>query len=74
MDNIIKVALILSTVICFYTVGKIAYFYFVTIKNWKKAEGIIIDSDVQYFRSKQDSDTEGWKEIANYKYNVDSIE
>ena len=50
------------------------YFYSVTIKKWGKAEGTILDAGIEYFRSKTDSDTEGWKLKINYSYNVSGLD
>ena len=44
------------------------------MKKWKKIEGEIIESGVEYFRSKTDSDTEGWRQKIIYIYNIDGIE
>lgn len=48
----------------------IYYFYAVTIKKWRIVDGEILESGVEYFRSKTDSDTEGWRPKTIYIYNI----
>ena len=57
-----------------FVVSKVMIFHFITIKRWNKTKGVITDYDVKWFRSKSDSDTEGWKEMVNYTYSVNSQE
>ena len=51
----------------------IFYFYTITLKKWGRIEGEILESGVEYFRSKTDADTEGWRQKTIYTYNVDRI-
>ena len=57
-----------------FLVSKIIFFYFVTIKKWQKTEATIIECETKWFRSKTDSDTEGWKKMIKYNYSVNSTE
>ncbi|WP_281635279.1 DUF3592 domain-containing protein [Flavobacterium marginilacus] len=57
-----------------FIISKIIYFYLVTIKKWVKTEAVIIEYQMNWFRSKTDTDTEGWKETIKYSYTVNSIE
>jgi hypothetical protein len=50
------------------------HFYFIIIKKWKTVEGVVLKSEKVYFRSKSDSDHEGWKDSIVYFYIVDEIE
>lgn len=49
------------------------FFYLVTIKKWKNTEATIIYSKIEWFRSKTDSNNEGWKRIVKYKYSVNDL-
>lgn len=51
----------------------IYFFYTISIKKWIKTEGVILFSDIEYFRSKIDSDTEGWKQRIVYSYEVNGV-
>ncbi|MCF6133468.1 DUF3592 domain-containing protein [Flavobacterium wongokense] len=72
--NFIGIIVIITFVVWVFIVSKTIYFYLFTIKNWRKTEARIIDCKVEWFRSKTDSDTEGWKEIIKYNYIVNSTE
>jgi hypothetical protein len=70
---------IISLMILFAGIGiilnllRIFYFYTFTIKKWGKIDGVILKSEVVYFRSDTDSETEGWKQEILYRYCVDEI-
>ncbi len=68
-----KIILIISFLIWLFVIGRIFFFYFVTIKKWKNTEATIIYSEMERFRSKMDSDNEGWKQIIKYEYFVNSL-
>jgi hypothetical protein len=57
-----------------FIVSKNIIFYLITIKKWVKTEATIVEYEVNWFRYKTDSDTEGWKEMIKYNYTVNSIE
>jgi ABC-type multidrug transport system fused ATPase/permease subunit len=57
-----------------FVILKVTFFHFFTVKNWLKTKGVIIEYDVKWFRSKIDTDHEGWKEMITYKYQVNSKE
>ncbi|MCG2612598.1 DUF3592 domain-containing protein [Flavobacterium sp. SM15] len=74
LENALKIILVISTIILSYKIGKIVVFYFFTIKKWSEIEGTITSYETVYFRSKTDSDTEGWKEAVTYNFKVNMIE
>ncbi len=69
-----QIIYLIILIIWVFVVLKVMLFHFITIKSWNKTRGTITNSDVKWFRSKTDSDTEGWKEMVRYKYYVNSIE
>lgn len=76
-NNIIifmQIIAVISFCVSIYIVSKIIFFYLITIKKWIKTEATIVECEVNWFRSKTDSDTEGWKEMIKYLYTVSSIE
>ncbi len=68
-----QIILIVSFLIWLFFVGRILFFYFVTIKNWENTEATIIYCEMEWFRSKNDSDNEGWKQIIKYEYFVNDV-
>jgi hypothetical protein len=70
----LKVLFFFSLFFHFVIFSKKIYFYFVTIKKWKTIEGSILKNDKVFFRSKIDSETEGWKDKIEYKYQINGIE
>jgi hypothetical protein len=74
LKNIISVIIFVAGVIVILNIINIYLFYTIRLKKWKKIEGEIIESGVEYFRSKTDSDTEGWRQKIIYIYNIDGIE
>ena len=68
-----QIILIISFLIWLFVFGRIFFFYFVTIKKWKNTEATIIYSEMEWFRSKTDSDNEGWKQIIKYEYSVNDV-
>jgi hypothetical protein len=72
--KILQIIVLISVTISAFYIFRIMFFYFVKIKTWKTTEGKILESDLIWFRSKTDSDTEGWKENVRYKYSVESID
>ncbi|WNM20359.1 DUF3592 domain-containing protein [Flavobacterium capsici] len=70
----LKIVIVFSTIVLLYKIGSVVIFYFFTIKKWSEVEGTIISSDVVYFRSKTDADTQGWKEAVIYSFKVNMIE
>jgi hypothetical protein len=68
-----QIILIISFLIWLFIIGRIFFFYFVTIKKWNKTEATIICSEMEWFRSKTDSDNEGWKQIVKYEYYVNDV-
>ena len=69
----IQIIFIISFLIWLFVFGRIFFFYFVTIKKWKNTEATIIYSEMEWFRSKIDSDNEGWKQIVKYEYYVNDV-
>jgi hypothetical protein len=74
LKNIISVIIFVAGVIVILNIINIYLFYTIRLKRWKNIEGEIIESGVEYFRSKTDSDTEGWRQKIIYIYNIDGIE
>ncbi len=74
LKNIVSVVVLVAGIGVILYVLNIYIFYTITLKKWKKIEGEIIESGVEYFRSKTDSDTEGWRQKIIYIYNIDGIE
>ena len=75
-DNVLyfmQIILIISFLIWLFVIGRIFFFYLVTIKKWKNTEATIIYSQTEWFRSKTDSDNEGWKQIIKYEYSVHDL-
>lgn len=68
-----QIILIVSFLIWLFFVWRILFFYFVTIKNWENTEATIIYCEMEWFRSKNDSDNEGWKQIIKYEYLVNDV-
>jgi len=69
-----QILVVISFCIWIVYVSRIIIFYSTTIKKWKRTNATIIDCEVNWFRSKTDSDNEGWQEIIKYNYTVNSIE
>jgi hypothetical protein len=69
-----QIVVVIWFCISVFIVSKIIVFYLVTIKKWRKTEATIAECEVNWFRSKTDSDTEGWKEMIKYNYTVNSTE
>jgi uncharacterized membrane protein len=69
-----QIIVAISFCVSIYIVSNIIFFYLVTIKKWVKTEATVVECEVNWFRSKTDSDTEGWKEMIKYNYTVNSIE
>ncbi|HEU4788641.1 MAG TPA: hypothetical protein VFS71_03055, partial [Flavobacterium sp.] len=69
-----QIIVAISFCVSIYIASKIIFFYLVTIKKWVKTEATVVECEVNWFRSKIDSDTEGWKEMIKYNYTVNSIE
>ncbi|HEU4788640.1 MAG TPA: DUF3592 domain-containing protein [Flavobacterium sp.] len=69
-----QIIVAISFCVSIYIVSKIIIFYLVTIKKWVKTEATVVECEANWFRSKTDSDTEGWKEMIKYNYTVNSIE
>ena len=67
LKNILSIVVFVAGIGILLYVINIYIFYTITLKKWKKTEGEIIESGVEYFRSKTDSDTEGWRQ-KNYLY------
>lgn len=74
LKNILSIVVFVAGIGILLYVINIYIFYTITLKKWKKTEGEIIESGVEYFRSKTDSDTEGWRQKIIYIYNIDGIE
>ncbi|MCO6163021.1 DUF3592 domain-containing protein [Flavobacterium sp. NRK F7] len=70
----VEIIFIITFFVWLILVSKTIFFYWVTIKKWKKTQAIIVECEVKWFRSKTDSDTEGWKEMIRYNYTVNSRE
>lgn len=74
IKNIISILLLIAGIGIIFNLINIYYFYTITFKKWLKVEGEILESGVEYFRSKTDSDTEGWRQKIVYLYNVNGID
>ncbi|RXR18870.1 DUF3592 domain-containing protein [Flavobacterium stagni] len=72
--NFVLIIFIISFIVWIFFVFKTIYFYSVTIKKWRTTQAKVIEYEVKWFRSKTDSDNEGWKENIKYNYTVNSIE
>jgi hypothetical protein len=48
-------------------------FYRIILKRWSQCDGEIAESRVEYFRSKVDADTEGWRQKVIYTFKVDGV-
>lgn len=72
--NLIASVLVIIGVGIIVKIFSILYFYKVTIKKWNKTEGKVLESEIIYFRSQTDADTEGWKHKVVYKYIVNHQE
>jgi len=72
--DIFKFFFIISLLVWLVYLSSILIFYFITIKKWKKIDGIVLESDVKYHGSVIDSDQEGWEENVVYKYSVNSVD
>lgn len=73
LDNIFKIAFVFSFAVYLFVLLKISFFYFVTIKKWVKSEAEITNSEIEFYRSDKDSDTEGWKEKVIYSFICNSV-
>jgi hypothetical protein len=73
LDNIFKIAFVFSFAVYLIVLLKISFFYFVTIKKWVKIEAEITNSEIEFYRSDKDSDTEGWKEKVTYLFIYNSV-
>lgn len=67
-DDIFKIVFLISIGIYLFILIKISFFYFVTIKQWMQIDAEIINSEIGFYRSKSDSDTEGWEENVTYSF------
>lgn len=74
LTNVIPIILIVVGLGIILNLLRIFFFYKYTIKKWNTTLGKIIKAEVIYFRSKIDSDTDGWKENIIYGYVVDGVE
>lgn len=74
LTNIVPIVLIMVGIGILFNLLRIFFFYTYTIKKWNITLGKIIESKVIYFRSKTDSDTEGWKENITYSYVVNNVQ
>jgi len=72
--EIIQYIFIFSFLIWLFLTIRVIFFHTITLRKWNSVEGVILDSEIIWFRSKTDSDTEGWKETVKYKYIVNAIE
>jgi ABC-type multidrug transport system fused ATPase/permease subunit len=72
--NFIGIIVIITFLVWIFVVSKTIYFYLFIIKKWRKTEAKILECETKWFRSKTDSDTEGWKEMIKYSYIVNSTE
>lgn len=71
---LISVAILIAGIGLILKVLYVFYFYNVKIKKWNVVEGTISEASIEYFKSKTDSDTEGWKQKVLYTYRVNDIE
>jgi hypothetical protein len=74
IKNIISIILLIAGIGIILYLINIYLFYAITIKRWIKTEGEILESGVEYFRSKTDSDTEGWRQKVVYLYNIKGVD
>jgi hypothetical protein len=75
-DNVLhfmQIMALISFLISLIFIGKILFFYFVTIKSWKNTEAIITHCEMEWFRSEKDSDHEGWKQNIKYEYFINNV-
>jgi hypothetical protein len=70
-ETFMKIAFIITLPCYLIFVGRIAVFYFLTIKHWKKAPATIISNNVIYEQSGEDG---GWKEAVKYKFVIDGVD
>lgn len=76
MESIISIIPVLLLIVglgIIFNLLRVYIFYSYTIKKWNCTIGKILKSEVTYFRSKIDSDTEGWKENIVYSYMVNGV-
>ena len=70
---IISIIIIIAGIGLIFKVLYVYYFYTVTLKKWSIVKGEILESGVEYFRSKTDSDTEGWRQKIVYTYDIEGV-
>lgn len=70
---IISLIILVSGIGLIFKAIYIYYFYTFLIKKWHKTDGTIISVKIEYFKSKTDADTEGWKTKIIYEYIVNNI-
>ena len=70
---IISLIIVLAGIGLIFKIISVYYFYSVKLKRWGTTEGKVLESGIEYFRSKTDSDTEGWIQKVIYSYKVEDI-
>lgn len=72
INSIVQTVYLLAGLIHTIIFIKIIYFYYFQIKKWEVCQGKIISNEKVYYRSKTDSDTEGYKDEIIYEYFIDN--
>ncbi|MCA0349178.1 MAG: DUF3592 domain-containing protein [Bacteroidetes bacterium] len=70
LNFVIFVILLIVSLCMILKLAYLYYFYKVLIKKWIEVEGLIIESDYEYFCSESDNDTRGWKPHIIYEYKI----
>jgi len=71
MSKFVSFLFLITGIALLFTFSRILFFYIITIKKWKKAEGFIIEADSSFYQSETDVDTQGWKLMVRYSYTTD---
>jgi len=70
INNIIPFIFLIGGIYMFINFLRILFFYSFTIKKWSQISGEIVSLSVDFYQSKVDLDTQGWKKRIFYKYNI----